>query len=50
MSAIERSSEAISQIVSLIDGIALQTGLLALNAARPARRDEPVIGPLRRTA
>ena len=38
MGAIETSSVAISQIVSLIDGIAFQTNLLALNAGVEAAR------------
>lgn len=38
MGAIEASSGAISQIVSLIDGIAFQTNLLALNAGVEAAR------------
>ena len=38
MTAIEESSHKISDIVSLIDGIAFQTNLLALNAAVEAAR------------
>ncbi len=38
MSAIQESSHKISDIVSLIDGIAFQTNLLALNAAVEAAR------------
>ncbi|WP_052501690.1 HAMP domain-containing methyl-accepting chemotaxis protein [Thiomicrospira microaerophila] len=38
MSAIQESSHKISEIVSLIDGIAFQTNLLALNAAVEAAR------------
>lgn len=38
MAAIERSSSEISQIVTLIDGIAFQTSLLALNAGVEAAR------------
>lgn len=38
MSAIQQSSHKISDIVSLIDGIAFQTNLLALNAAVEAAR------------
>ena len=38
MQAIEESSHKISEIVSLIDGIAFQTNLLALNAAVEAAR------------
>lgn len=38
MSAIEKSSSEIAQIVSVIDGIAFQTNLLALNAGVEAAR------------
>ncbi len=38
MNAIQESSHKISEIVTLIDGIAFQTNLLALNAAVEAAR------------